>query len=269
MNHLARIGSALLLLALCSTPASAGANPHEGATIDSTPITGKVIETMDSGGYTYLQVESEDGQKTWAACDQTVLKIGDVVTIPPGMGMQKFRSPTLGREFENIRFVGSLKGAGAAMGDDDDDYEDEDEDFEEYHEGELPPGHPPTGAGLPKGHPPVGATAADAVAEPIDPPAGGIKISDVYARKAELAGKEVSVRGKVVRYTANVMGKNWLHIQDGSGSPTGNGDLTITTDAQVNRGNIVTAKGKLSVDQDFGYGYTYDVLLEDADVTAE
>jgi hypothetical protein len=71
-----------------------------------------------------------------------------------------------------------------------------------------------------------------------------------------------------VKYNGGIMGKNWLHIRDGSGQE-GNNDLTVTTDAPAKVGDTVLVKGKVSTDRDFGGGYKYPVIVEDAKVTVE
>ena len=102
----------------------------------------------------------------------------------------------------------------------------------------------------------------------VEKPEGGKTIEEVYAGKADLAGRTVLVRGKVVKYTPNVMGKNWIHIQDGTGTE-GTNDLTVTTSTVVKIGDTITARGLVEVDKDFGFGYTYEVLIENAEVTVE
>jgi hypothetical protein len=106
-----------------------------------------------------------------------------------------------------------------------------------------------------------GATAP--AVEPIGPPPGGMAIADIWARRAELDGREVTVRGQVVKVNDQIMGRNWVHIQDGSGSEAdGTHDLTITTDAQVTAGDTITVTGVLAVGKDFGAGYVYEAILE-------
>lgn len=97
---------------------------------------------------------------------------------------------------------------------------------------------------------------------------GGKTIAETFAERAKLAGKEVAVRGKVVKYNANIMNKNWVHIQDGSGA-TGSNDLAVTTNDSTAVGKTVMVRGTVAIDKDFGAGYKYDVILEDAKVTAE
>lgn len=90
---------------------------------------------------------------------------------------------------------------------------------------------------------------------------GCIKISDLLSGKKNYAGKVVKVTGKVTKYNAGIMGKNWVHIQDGS-EFEGGFDLTVTTDIQTSVGETVTFEGKIVLDKDFGYGYFYAVLME-------
>ena len=81
-------------------------------------------------------------------------------------------------------------------------------------------------------------------------------------------GKKVRIRGQVVKFNANIMGRNWLHLQDGTGA-AGTNDLTITSAATVNVGDTILAKGVVTTNKDFGFGYKYDVIIEKADVTVE
>jgi hypothetical protein len=92
---------------------------------------------------------------------------------------------------------------------------------------------------------------------------GGITIAELYAKKDAYAGKEVKISGQVVRYAKEIMKKNWVHIQDGTKEDIYY-DLTITTLDSVKFGDVVTFKGKISLNKDFGAGYIYDVIMEDA-----
>ena len=101
-------------------------------------------------------------------------------------------------------------------------------------------------------------------------PSGGVTIAEVWQRKAELAGSQVTVQGRVVKYNAAILGRNWLHLQDGSGElAAGTNDITVTTTAEVAVGDVVTATGTVATDRDFGAGYTYSVMIEDATVVAQ
>jgi len=98
---------------------------------------------------------------------------------------------------------------------------------------------------------------------------GGKTIAEIFAEKDQLADQKVTVRGKVVKTNAGIMGKNWLHVRDGSGAEHTN-DLTVTTATVLPEvGDTVLVTGPVSLNKDFGMGYQYDVIIEDAEVTVE
>lgn len=97
---------------------------------------------------------------------------------------------------------------------------------------------------------------------------GGKTVAEVFAEKDQLAGKPVVFRGKVVKSNPGILGKNWIHVRDGSGAE-GSNDLTVTTSAQPNVGDTVLVAGAVVLNKDYGMGYQYDVIIEDADVQIE
>ncbi len=98
--------------------------------------------------------------------------------------------------------------------------------------------------------------------------AEGRTIAEVFAQRAALKGKTVAIRGKVVKFNAGIMGKNWIHLRDGSGTPEAKDhDVTVTTTDTVAKGDVVVVKGTVAVDRDFGSGYTYALVVEGAKVT--
>jgi hypothetical protein len=99
----------------------------------------------------------------------------------------------------------------------------------------------------------------------VEPCAGCITIANLFENKQSLSGKVIKIKGQVTKYNPAIMGKNWVHIQDGT-EYKGEFDLTITTDGQVAVGQSVTFEGKLALDKDFGYGYSYNVLLEEGKI---
>ena len=94
------------------------------------------------------------------------------------------------------------------------------------------------------------------------------KVEELYAKKEKLNGKKVTVKGKVVKFSPGIMGKNWIHLQDGSGKQ-GTNDITITTDQNTSIGENIAVTGKLVTNKDFGGGYKYEVIIEEATVKAE
>jgi hypothetical protein len=218
-----------------------------GAKTGSGSINGTVVETMNTGGYTYVQVDSGK-EKVWAAAPEFQVKVGDLVTVPTGMLMRNHHSKTLNRTFEEIYFVGTISVAGA-----------------EQSTQQVP-------ASAKAGGAPHENIVPDAPVDMdfsgIKKPEGGKTVAELYAEKDSLAGKEVTVRGKVVKFSPSIMGTNWIHLQDGTGGE-GTNDLTVTTDAKVAVGDTVLVKGVLAINKDFGYGYKYAIIVENSDVTVE
>lgn len=100
--------------------------------------------------------------------------------------------------------------------------------------------------------------------------ANSFTVAELFAKAAELNGQKVRVRGQLVKVSPNIMGRNWLHLQDGSGSPLDNThDLVITTDQTPQTGDTVTIEGILSANKDFGAGYLYAAIVEEARIEAQ
>jgi len=92
-------------------------------------------------------------------------------------------------------------------------------------------------------------------------------VGDLFEKASELNGTTVRVRGKVVKYNANIMGRNWIHLQDGTGDPMQNThDLVITTTSEVGSPDVITIEGTLTADKDFGAGYKYEVIVENGTI---
>jgi len=94
-------------------------------------------------------------------------------------------------------------------------------------------------------------------------------IGDIYKDRAELVGKQVRVRGEVVKVNNHIMKRNFLHIQDGTGdAANGSNDLTLTSQDTANPGDKITVVGTVVLDHDFGSGYRYPILVEKATIAA-
>jgi len=129
-------------------------------------------------------------------------------------------------------------------------------------------------AQLPEGHPNIDMGGGAAPAAPkfdfskIVKLKDGKTVQEIYQEKTKLKGKRVALRGKVVKYNGAIMGKNWLHLRDGTGKEPAN-DLTVTTQTKAKVGDTVVVEGTVTLDKDFGAGYKYDVIIEDAKVKVE
>ena len=224
-----------------------GAHSHDEAVI----VTGRVVETMDSGGYTYARVSTE-GREIWAAGPVSPVAVGDEVTVAVDMPMQGFRSETLGRTFDVVYFTTSFTDPKPAP-----------------QSAPMASQKPPAEAAPPAGHPGGEVAQADDLDySGITRPDGGHTVQELWQQRADLGGQEVRVRGRVVKFLTGIMGKNWIHLRDGTGSQ-GTDDVTITTQATVAVGDVVVVRGPVTLDKDFGAGYQYALIIEDATVTVE
>jgi len=247
-----------LLLALSACTKSADEpvadNPALAAPVPAGMVRGPVLETMNSAGYTYVLIGTEQVQR-WLASPETTVQVGDVVQAYEGMPMADFESKTLNRTFDVVYFVDALQNlsASAPAG---------------VPAGQMPESHPPVP--MPDGHP--GPEGTDNAAPDIQVAEleSGQNIAYVYANKDTLAGQQVSLRGKVVKYNEGILGWNFIHVQDGSGDTAdGSNDLTVTSKATTAVGETVVLNGTIILDKDFGAGYSFPVLMEDASIATE
>ncbi len=235
MKVLLKISFIVLMLALTVS----GSNlPSFAADIQT--LTGKVVETMDSGGYTYVQIEN-NGKKTWVAVPKTKVVLGQDITLSPGNEMRNFESKTLKRKFDSIIFSGGVIGQGEKV-------------IEKKSPGS-------------KGNAVV-VTEKIKVDKASGPEA--YTVAEIFQHSKDLEGKKVVVRGKAVKVSVGIMSKNWIHLQDGSGdAKAGNHDLVLTSKDLANVGDVVTASGTLYNNKDFGGGYKYNVIIEETVITKE
>lgn len=209
--------------------ATLGLSAQAMPSMQGTALRGEVLEVLSVPTYTYLRLKTTDGE-TWAAVQKSAVKKGDQVTLVNLQTMERFESKTLNRKFDKILFASLAP------------------------DGKLPAGH---GAAATPAKP-VGkverAKAADAKT-----------VAEVVAAPAKLNGKTVTIRGQVVKLSSGIMGKNWIHLQDGSGSAAkGTHDIVVTTKDTIAVGDVINASGTVRTDVNLGSGYVYAVLVEDA-----
>ena len=242
-----------LLLAGCNSEQHPPSRPGEVGALESAHSTndwsnspgtssllkGKILEKIDADRYSYLRLSTESGE-IWAAVLQTGHKVGDEVTIPDPMPMDGFTSKTLNRTFERIMF-GTLA--------------DEQE----------------TRKALMNAHSSVSEAenvGPISVVKASGP--NGRTVAEVFAQKQDMNDRQVSVRGKVTKVNANILGKTWIHIQDGTGDPQSRtNDLAVTSQDSPSVGDTVLVEGVLHTDKNYGMGYVFPVIVEDATVKKE
>jgi len=194
----------------------------------------KVMDKIDVKGYSYLQV-TENKNDFWIAVPTMEIEIGETVYFSKFMVMEDFHSDNIDKSFDEILFVEDARKS-------------------------------PTPDEMKKIH--SGATSTDKQQISITPLKDGKNIQQIYSESSELKGKVVQVKGQVVKFNKQIMKRNWIHLQDGTGTKN-NFDLVVTSDQDVNVGDIIIAEGKLAVDKDFGAGYYFPVIIEDATITKE
>jgi hypothetical protein len=253
-------------------PAKTGAPASEGVALQGT-----VSETMNSSGYTYLLLNTAL-EKIWVAIPETAIQTGQTVTCAPGMTMKDFTSKTLNRTFDTLVFSPGLEKGTTAT---------------------ATPAQPAAAKGTGGGGfnealqaennggktMKMDAGTADSAAMEASPGSSGAvvpstavnvnkatgpnsySVGECFEQAKNLNSKTVRVRGKVMKVSRMIMGKNWLHIQDGTGNPLKNEhDLVVTTADEPAVDAVVTVEGTLSANRDFGAGYKYAVIIEDAKV---
>jgi len=250
MEFRTALTAALLTLAIASLsyampdmkPPAAAASTENAAVINP-PITGKALEVIHAGEYTYLLLDV-DGFKDWVAIPQLYVEVGEEVELNPGVQMGEWTSKTLNRTFKPILFstgptdkftekrkVNAHKGADMSA--------------------------PAPGSKKSAGKVVDGLKIEKATGE------NAFDLAEIFAKKVELQDKIISVRGQVVKVSTGIMNRNWVHIKDGTGE-NGANKLVVTTKDSPDNGDIVTFSGVFHNDVDFGGGYQYAIIMEDA-----
>ena len=227
----------LALLAGCNnaTVKKTSNKPSAQTTVAASDMHAVVAkDVIQSSGYTYLLL-TEGDKEYWAAVSRFEAEKGKTYYYKSGMEMQNFKSKELNRTFESIQFI---------------------QEFSDQPIQEKKPEALTT----------KGRQSLEKVEGiKVEPVSGGVRLSEIFVNKSNFAGKKIKVTGQVVKFSAEIMNKNWVHLQDGS-EANGTFDLTVTTLDSVAVGSVVTFEGVIAVDKDFGYGYKYDILLEESKI---
>lgn len=195
-----------------------------------------VEEVLQTPTYTYL-FGQVDGKSQWLATLKLNASVGDTYYYNGGLEMVNFDSKELDRTFESVLF---LQGVYTS-------------------ENDL------IGGSDISGSPEITNSATSSIGSVINPAEGGVTIAELMTNKSNYADKTVKLRGKVVKYNAGIMSKNWIHLQDGTSNGEEN-DIVVTTEMSTKVGDIITIEGIITLDKDFGAGYFYKILIEDAKI---
>ncbi len=223
----------------------------------SAPHVAKVLETMDAAGYTYVKVD-ENGNTYWIAGPKTNLTVGSTISYIEQMVMKDFTSKALNRTFDYLMFANSIIPASVSTASTTLPVADKAHNCDTCG---------PTDVNTTMQQSQVKPPQAKAKPISVAKLEGGHSIEELYAQKSDLNGTTVTFNAEVIKVSKNIMGKDWVHLQDGTGV-AGSNDITATgLNAAVNVGDIVTAKGTLKTDVDLGYGYFFPVILEESAFT--
>lgn len=233
-----------------SNAARPDGHPDMQTAATSPRIKGPVLQVLEAGSFTYIEVQTDAGG-VWVAAPQFEVQTGAEVVVPEGRLMVDFYSKRLNRTFERVFFVAGVLteadvagAAGAitapAMS----------------RTSKMPSIPDMNGAGSPSS---VDCSGVERIQ-------GGQTISELFTGKQDFIGKPVRLRARVIKFTPNIMGKNWFHVQDGSGSDK---DLTVISQDSAEVGDAVVVSGTLVADKDFGIGRVYELAVEDGKVEKE
>jgi len=200
---------------------------------ESGNLKAEVKEVIHTTSYSYLRLD-DNGDDKWIAITKQDIKVGETIYYLDGMRMDNFQSEELDRTFESVYFVQDISDQPIV-------------ETQQMIMGQTEPKKP----------------HLKKIDVEIELPEGAISIGQLYSEKEQYNGKSVTVRGQVTKVNTGIMGRNWIHIQDGTGGET-NFDLTITSDDIPNLDEVVTYWGVVAVDKDFGAGYSYELIIEEA-----
>jgi hypothetical protein len=203
---------------------------------------GKVAETMDGGGYTYARLE-KGGTSTWVAFPTLETRVGEPLSFRGCMEMNNFESKSLNRKFEKILFCNAPEVSGKSAA-------------KPSVTGKKSPGS-------------TGSASAAGNKVKVDKATGAnaYTVAEIFAKRGQLDGKQVVVRGQVVKVSSGIMKRNWIHLQDGTGTEKKkNHDLVVTSQKLAEVGEVITVSGTLAKDKDFGGGYKYSAIIENGSI---
>ncbi len=190
--------------------------------------TGVVVDVLNGGGYTYLEIEDSFKKHYWAALEGVAINKGTEVRFSEEMRVKNFESKSLNRTFEDIIFASNLQ------------YR-----TDKPEKGNL-------------------ALITEVVKESPYQQKDTLSVKEAIQNRASLNNKPIAIRGKVVKVSPNIMERNFIHIQDGTGEGNEVGRIVFTSKELPKVGDIVTARGIVSVDKNFGSGYMYAIIVESA-----
>ena len=261
------IGMAVLsLMAGCENKKSPDAAKPDGhpdmQAAETTPqFDGKVLQILNAGSFTYIEVQA-DTSKVWVAAPQFQVQTDSIVIVPEGKLMTDFYSKSLDRTFEKVYFVAGILTEGEVSGDKKEIASPETPGMPQM----PPPSSMPDMPGMGMGMKPSAEPGTPIDGSGIERIEGGQTISELFAEKQNFIGKQVTLRVRIIKSRPNIMGKNWFHVKDSSRTEK---DLTVTSQDSAEPGDTVVVTGILVADKDSGHGRIYELAIEDGKIAVE
>ena len=221
---------------------SGSCEPRQGKSVDEAPPKASALheivvkEVLQADSYTYIKAD-ENGDEFWIAILKRDVEVGNTYYYEQAMEMKNFKSKDLDRTFESIFFLEGIS--------------------------DSPEGNNMAGVMMPKDETHQNKEDTPRQEMTIEHEEGEIAIEYLFENKESLEGKKVAVRGIVTKFNPDIMNRNWVHIQDGTGGEK-SFDLTITTLDNIKIGSVASFEGIVAINKDFGAGYKYDLILEEA-----
>ncbi len=209
-----------------------GSSNTQSAPVTSDVHTVKVLEVLPTSKYVYLKVEEKE-EEFWIATTKKEVAVGETYFYKNGILKTNFESKEHDRVFDKVYLVANIVAA---------------------NHGNQSNEEPLLNI----------ETKNTEINKQIEVE-GSIKISELVSNKEKYNGKEIQISGKCSKLNPNIMGRNWIHIKDGSMDEF---DLVITSEQAVPEGHIVTMKGTVVLDKDFGAGYKYDLIVENGQIVS-
>jgi hypothetical protein len=205
-----------------------------------------IQEVLQTSNYTYLHAKENDSL-IWLAVPLMEAKKGETYFYAGGWPMNKFESKELKRTFDDVLFLGGVSVDSNLNS----------KNKKASDQASIANGH--------DSNEPYKRTVTPEIKRNIkvDAAQDGVTIAQLFSKKESYAGKTIKIKGEVTKYSPSIMNRNWIHLQDGT-NYNNKFDLTVTSASEVKVGQIITVEGKVSLNKDFGYGYLFDVILEEA-----
>lgn len=207
-------------------------------------------EVLHVKEYSYLRV-LEDGEEMWVAAPTTPIEIGGTYYYGKAMEMENFESKDLNKTFDKVYFVEKISSSKEGLK------------VAPIANPQAPATDPHAGMNIDASQ--AQKPAIEKKAIEVKKVEGAISLAELFQNKDKFSGKQVIVTGEVTKFNPAIMKTNWVHLQDGT-EFNGDFDLTVTTNENVKVGDIVTLQGTVTLNKDFGAGYSYKIMIENAKI---